>query len=131
MASKRGLLSKVEKLLDGLLSEAQKSSPAVVDEDGIEVTPARQGATFGERLKLAEVVTMFETRRQKIEEDTEPSGIDELMRSYQGNASGTIEGGSGRKGRKAETNGIANAGHVLPAFRVPGTAAGNDSDSAG
>lgn len=116
MAKSRKLLTRVETLLNGLITEAQRTVPAVIDADGVEKTPARFAATFGERLKLAEVATNFELRRAKITENDATSGLDAMMEEFQENASRAVERGSGRKARAAETNGIANAGHALPAY---------------
>lgn len=112
MARPRKLFTRVEKLLLGLLDEAETVTPAVFDQDGIEVSPARAGASFGERLKLAEVATAFETRRAKVEEP-EPSEMDSMLEEFHGNANGAPSGRRGRKARAPETDGIANAGRVL------------------
>jgi hypothetical protein len=116
MASKRRLLDKVERLLDGLLNEAQQIQPATFDADGIETSPARVGATFGERLKLAEVVTVFETRRSKLEEDEAPSDIDDMLGRFHGHADRAPTSRANRKARAPESNGVANGGHALPSF---------------
>lgn len=117
MAIKRKLLDRVENLLDRLITEAQEQVPAVVDADGIEVKPARFAATFGERLKLAEVATNFELRREKIVKDDVPADIEGMMQEFQHNAGRAVESRRGRKANKPpETDGIANNGHVLPGY---------------
>jgi hypothetical protein len=123
MAAKRKLLDRVEKLLDSLITEAQTTVPAVFDGDGIEKAPARFSATFGERLKLAEVITNFESRRAKMaDDDPPPSELDKIMEDFQENANRAVARGSSRaKTRAPESNGIANAGRALPEYdRGPG-----------
>ena len=124
MAKRRALLVKVEKLLESLLTEAAAVTPATYDDDGIEKTPARGTVTFGERLRLAEVVAGYEVRRAKVEEDETPSEVESILEEFHG-GSRTSPGRPGRKARAAESNGIANAGRTLPPYRPNG--AGGDS----
>jgi hypothetical protein len=124
MANRRKLLVQVEKLLTNLLTEAQQSVPATFDDDGIEKTPARATVTFGERLRLAEVVAQYEVRRAKIEEDAEPSDVESMMEEFHSGASRTPPRRAGGKTRPAETDGIANAGRALPPYQHNGSGAG-------
>ena len=126
MAKRRALLVKVEKLLESLLTEASAVAPATFDEDGIEKTPARGTVTFGERLRLAEVVAAYEVRRSKIEEDETPSEVESILEEFHG-AGRTSPGRPGRKARAQESNGIANAGRTLPPYRPNGAEPGTDS----
>lgn len=128
MAIRRKLLDRVETLLNSLITEAQSTVPAVFDADGIEIAPARPQTTFGERLKLAEVITNFESRRAKMaDDDPPPSDLDKMMEEFTENANRAVARGSGRaKTRAPESNGIANAGRALPEYdrgpRVGGAA---------
>jgi len=115
MAGKHRLFDRVERLLIGLLDEAETVTPAKFDDDGIELVPAKTGATFGERLKLAEVATTFETRRAKVVEDNAPSVLQEMMGDFH-NADRKTPGRRGRKARAPESDGIAANGRALGAF---------------
>jgi hypothetical protein len=126
MPRDRKLFTRVEKLLLKLLDEADNVTPAVVDQEGNELHPARPGATFGERLKLAEVATAFETRRAKVEqEDPPPSEAEEMLQEFHGNANRTSPRGAGRK-KRAETDGLANAGRTLGDYQRNGSAVGGE-----
>jgi hypothetical protein len=117
MANRRRLLVQVEKLLGSLLTEAQQTMPAILDADGVEKTPARPSVTFGERLRLAEVVAQYEVRRAKIEEDAEPSEMETILEEFHSNASRTPPSRAGRKARAPESDGIANGGRALGSYR--------------
>lgn len=112
MAKRRLLLIQTEKLLGSLLEEAGKTLPPVFDDDGVEKLPARPGVTFGERLRLAEVVTSYEVRRSKIEEDVAPSEADSILQEFHGYGSGKAPGRPPRKARPEESNGLAHGGRV-------------------
>jgi hypothetical protein len=116
MANRRKLLVQVEKLLGNLLTEAQQTVPAILDADGVEKTPARPSVTFGERLRLAEVVAQYEVRRAKIEEDAEPSEMEAILEQFH-DADRTPPSRAGRKSRAPESDGIANGGRALGAYR--------------
>jgi hypothetical protein len=116
MSGKRPLFGRVEKLLIGLLDEAETVKPAVVDNDGVEIRPAIPGPSFGERLKLAEVASTFEARRAKINDDSTPSEIETMLGDF--HADRTTQGRRSRKTRQDETDGLANNGRALDPFTV-------------
>jgi hypothetical protein len=110
--ARRKLLMSVEKLLQGLLADAEDPP---LDDAG------RPSISFGDRLRLAEVVTSFEVRRSKIEEDSVTSELGYMMQDF--HHVGIAPSSRRRRTPAPEAVGAAN-GTAVPALDGPDASRG-------